>query len=321
MSARVGVVIITHRARHLLPRCIPPLAASPLRPRILVVNSDSRDGTVECARALGAETWVVPRPSFNHGLTREAARRRLGGDIVVMMTPDVRPISPHFLERLIAPVAAGGAAVAYARQLPRPEACALERLGRSFAYPPRSELRSREDYARLGSATHFCSNACAAWSQPALDAVGGFPETLVSEETITAARLLRAGFRIAYVAGAEVVHSHPVSLLADFRRQFDIGWTRARFAPLLLAAGSDEARGFVYLRRLLRGLAREAPAALPYALLHTALRYAGYRLGRLAHNWPPALCALFSGQEYYWAPGARELRASASAEQRCASSF
>ena len=72
-TASVGVVVITHRARDRIARCLAPLQASPLRPRILVVNSSSCDGTVEAAEELGADTMTVPRWRFNHGLTRELA--------------------------------------------------------------------------------------------------------------------------------------------------------------------------------------------------------------------------------------------------------
>ena len=100
----VGVVVITHRAREQLGQCLPPLLRSPLRPRVLVVNSSSQDGTVETAAELGAETLVVPRRSFNHGLTRELARRRLGTPVVVMLTPDAHACADDFLERLTEPV-------------------------------------------------------------------------------------------------------------------------------------------------------------------------------------------------------------------------
>ena len=316
-SLRVGVVVITHRARELLPACLGPVLASPLRPRVLVVNSSSGDGTVERARELGCETWVVPRSAFNHGLTREAARHRIACDIVVMMTPDVRPCGPAFLERLTAPVARGEAAVAYARQRPRPEADVIERIGRAFAFGPKSALRSLADYPRWGTATHYCSNACAAWSQAALDAVGGFPETLVSEETVVAVRLLEAGFRIAYVAEAEVVHSHPTRLLADFRRQFDVGYARALHRRELLSRGRDEERGRRYLAMLITSLLRERPGLVPYAIAHTALRYLGYRLGLVGHRLPVPVCRLLSAQDYYWSSDALRARIHAVA---CASS-
>ncbi|MFO1075245.1 MAG: glycosyltransferase, partial [Geminicoccaceae bacterium] len=214
----VGVVVVTHRARQHLRRCLPPLLASPLRPRVLVVNSSSQDGTVEEAQALGAETLVVARSAFNHGLTREQARQRLGTPVCVMLTPDAYPQEPDFLERLTAPVRNGAAAVAYGRQLARAGAGIVEQVGRLFSYPAESHVRSLADWPRYGSYTHFCSNACAAWSSKALDTIGGFKPTLVSEETIAVAELLAQGHSIAYVAEATVEHSHPQSLAAAFRR-------------------------------------------------------------------------------------------------------
>lgn len=299
-KADVGVVVVTHRARELLPHCLPPLLASRVRPRVLVVNSSSGDGTIEVARSLGAEVLVVPRPAFNHGATREAARRQLNTPIVVMMTPDVRPRSPDMLAALIAPVRDGRAAVAYARQIARPQADPIERFGRSFCFPEQSELRSAEDWLTAGTAAHYCSNACAAWSNAALDAIGGFPTTLVSEETIAVVELLRRGHRIAYVAEAVVEHSHPTHLVHDFRRAFDVGYTRRLFRDHLLAAGRDEARGLAYLRGLLAALARERPTLLPYALLHTAVRFLGYRLGMFGPYLPDALAARLSGQDFFW---------------------
>jgi len=305
-SPTVGVVVITYRARAMLERCLAPVLASPLRPEVLVVNSSSNDGTVELARELGARTWVVPRRSFNHGLTREAARRKLATDIVVMLTPDCFARSPAFLELLVEPIATGHAEVAYARQVAADDADLLARFGRAFCYPERSDLRSKEDAARLGSAVHFCSNACAAWSNQALDRIGGFKPTLVSEETIAVCELLEAGGRIAYVAEAVVEHSHPTRLLDSFRRQFDVGWTRETWRHLLLAHGTDEARGLAYARSLVRIVLAEAPHLLPWALLDTAVRLVGYRAGRLAAHLPANLARHLSGQDFFWigpAPG------------------
>jgi rhamnosyltransferase len=299
-QGQIGVVIVTHRAAHLLADCIAPLRASPLEPRILVVNSSSNDGTVEQARALGAETWVIPRSSFDHGRTRELARRRLGTAIVVMLTPDAQAQDASFLERLTAPIRAGEAAIAYGRQLPRTHADPIEEFNRTFNYPSTSHSRSLADRPRYGAYTHFCSNSCAAWSNAALDEIGGFPPTLVSEETIATAALLRRGHRIAYVAEACVRHSHASGLLADFRRQFDTGYTRRSYRDLLLDGERDEARGLAYARALLAHLARTAPGLLPYAVLNTGARYAGYRLGMAGAKLPRRVRALLSSQDYYW---------------------
>jgi rhamnosyltransferase len=264
------------------------------------VNSSSDDGTVEKAQGLGAETWVIQRQSFNHGRTRELARRRLNTPIVVMLTPDAHALDEHFLEHLTAPIRAGAASIAYGRQVPRDGADAIEEFNRAFNYPAISHRRSLADWPRFGAYTHFCSNSCAAWSTAALDEIGGFPPTLVSEETIATAALLRRGHHIAYVAEARVRHSHGSGLVADFRRQFDTGYARRAYRDLLLSREPDEARGLVYTKALVAHLAETAPGLLPYALLHTAARYAGYRLGLAGARLPRRFKALCSSQDYYW---------------------
>lgn len=113
----VGCVFITHTAKKHLPQCLPPILKSPLKPRVLVMNSSSGDGTVELAEQLGAETHVIPRSSFNHGTTRELARKLLGTDIVVMMTPDAYMVDEHALEKLVRPIIEGRAGASYARQI------------------------------------------------------------------------------------------------------------------------------------------------------------------------------------------------------------
>lgn len=306
-GASVGVVVVTHRAREHLARCLPPLLASPLRPRVLVVNSSSGDGTVEEARRLGAEVLVVPRAEFNHGLTRELARQKLGTDVVAMLTPDAYATDEGFLERLTAPVISGEAAVAYGRQAAREGADLVERFGREFNYPAASNTRSLDDWGVYGSYTHFCSNACAAWSNAALDAIGGFRATLVSEETIAAAEILRRGGRIAYVADAVVVHSHRHGLKDEFARHFDIGYARRRFSPLLRWRERDEVRGAMFARALLARVRREEPSSLPRVAAHLAAKWLGYRTGLLGPFLPLAAARRLSGQDYFWdTPAARE---------------
>lgn len=306
-EAAIGIVVVTHRARDLIADCLAPLRASPLRPRILVVNSSSGDGTIETAEALGAETMSVARWRFNHGLTRELARRRLGTPVVVMLTPDAHATGPEFVERLTAPVLRGEAAVAYARQVAGPECGLLERAGRSFSYPGQSHVRGAADRHRYGSYLHFCSNAAAAWSSAALDRIGGFKPTLVSEETIAAAELLAAGERIAYVADAVVRHAHRLGARGAFRRQFDIGYARRLHASLLLADRGDLRRGRSFARSVVLAGLRQAPAELPRILAVLAASWAGYRTGLLGPLLPTGIARRLSGQDYYWtsdvAPG------------------
>lgn len=298
-GAGIGVVIITHDARRHLDRCLAPLRRSPLEPRILVVNSSSEDGTVERARELAAETLVIPRRSFNHGATREAARRHLATPIVVMMTPDAYAADASMLERLVAPIVRGEASVTYARQVPHAGADAFEAFPREFNYPAQSQVRGIEDVDRHGIFTFFCSNSCAAWSNPALDEIGGFEPVLIAEDTFAVSKLLSRGHRIAYVADAVVHHSHSYTWLQEFRLLFDTGLVRATHRELL-ARLPDEGHGVKYARGLLTRVGRESPARMPYAVARLFGMYLGYRLGRVGRRLPPQIQRRFSSQDYFW---------------------
>lgn len=122
----VGIAVITHSATKHLPKILPLYLNSPLKPKVLVVNSSSHDGTVEMARDLGADVLVIPRKSFNHGATREIARKYLKCDIVVMATPDAYPRDAGMLEILLQPIFDKKASIAYARQTPHIGATFLE---------------------------------------------------------------------------------------------------------------------------------------------------------------------------------------------------
>jgi rhamnosyltransferase len=299
MHPSVGVVFITHQARQHLVACIPPVLASPLKPRTLLVNSSSGDGTVELAREMGIETLVIPRTEFNHGATRELARRVIGTDIVVMMTPDAYALSSDFLEKLVEPVRKGVAAVSYARQIPHIGAGFMESFGRTFNYPSTSELRGLEEVSQLGAYTFFCSNACAAWRNSALDEIGGFQTVLTHEDALAAAQLIARGHRVAYVSEAVVRHSHRYTLIAEFRRYFDAGYARRAMSSALLGQ-RDERHGKKFVANLFNQIGRDRPWLAPYAICNISARWLGYNVGKYGHHLPLWLAQHLSGQDFYW---------------------
>lgn len=296
----IGVAIMTHRAKKHLKQCLPPLLASPLKPRVLLVNSSSYDGTVELAQSLGAETLVIPRREFNHGTTRDLARRHLKTDIVVMMTPDAYAIDSSLLEKLVAPIQQNLASIAYARQIPHDGADFFESFPRQFNYPDTSELRRLSDISHYGVYTFFCSNTCAAYSNSALDEIDGFGPVIFGEDTLAVAKLLKRGHAIAYVAEAVVKHSHRYTLKQEFKRHFDIGLARREARNLLLEAGNDHARGAQFVSAMLSQLASKHPHLLPYGCLQVAAKWLGYRLGQASLHAPLWLRKTCSSQDFYW---------------------
>jgi rhamnosyltransferase len=190
--------------------------------------------------------------------------------------------------------------MAYGRQIPHEGAGILEAFPRWFNYGDMSHVRDARDTGSHGVATFFCSNAWAAYRSGDLDRIGGFVSTLRAEDHIAAAMLLRQGGRIAYVAEAVVRHSHAPSLVGEFRHYFEVGYVMKEQDALFATFGRMEGRGFRYLTLLCRQLAADRLQLLPYAVVHTGVKWLGYCAGRSSLHAPLALKRALSGNPAYW---------------------
>jgi rhamnosyltransferase len=301
-AVRVAVVIPTYNAGQQLIACLRPLLASPLKAQILVVDSSSKDGTAELARKMGVEVISIPQREFNHGATREMARHRVDGEIVVMLTQDSVLTDPDSLRQIVAAFDDPAVVAAYGRQLPHADAKPIGAHARIFNYPELTRIKARSDAGKLGIKTAFISNSFAAYRQNALDAVGGFPgHVIIGEDTFAAARLLLAGGKIAYVAEATVFHSHDYSVLQEFRRYFDTGVFFQRERWIKEAFGRAEGEGRRFVLSEFRYLLTNASYLIPSAMLRTVMKYVGYRLGSVEASLPLWLKSFLSMHKGYWA--------------------
>lgn len=299
MQNKIGIVILTLNAEKHLDKLLPPLVKSPLKPKILIVDSSSTDNTVDKVLSYGVEVVSIPRSEFNHGLTREKARALIGTEIVVFMTQDAYFVDVEGVEELVRPLLDNRAEVSYARQIPRAHADLLESFARDFNYPPESHIRSLKEVKQWGVYTFFISNSCSAYLNKALDEVGGFPDVLFGEDTAALAKLLHRGYKVAYVATSQVEHSHNYTLKEEFKRNFDIGLSRKSLAASLAIAGKDSSRGKDFALSLLKK-SLATPWKTPYVISHLAAKWCGYKLGQCSINASTQWKSFFSSQPYYF---------------------
>lgn len=285
----IGVVVPTRNPGALWARWSAAVGMQQTAVHGLIVDSSSDDGTDFTSLPEGFRCVQIAAADFNHGGTRNLALSHLpaGTDVVVFMTQDALLADPHALSRLVSVFADPAVACAYGRQLPHADASPVAAHARLFNYPDVSRSVSLADKSHLGLKACFMSNSFAAYRVADLQAVGGFPSSVIlGEDMSVAARLLMAGKRVAYVADACVHHSHNYTALQEFRRYFDTGVFHARSPWLLQTFGSAGGEGLRFVRSELTYLWRHAPAWVPSALLRTAAKLAGYRLGRLEALWP-----------------------------------
>ena len=223
----VSVVIPTRNGMDTLPPVVDAVRGqrANFAFEIVAVDSSSTDGS-EAFLRIGVDRFVsIPAATFNHGMTRNLGVQYARGELVVMLVQDAEPASEEWLQELVEPLIGDmTVAGAFARQQPRDGASALTR-----EYASRWVAASREsrvvsltahDYERLLPAARLdaCAfdNVCSCirrsvWLQHP------FRATPIAEDLEWAREILLAGWKIAYVPSAVVLHSHDRSVADSLR--------------------------------------------------------------------------------------------------------
>ncbi len=297
----IGLVIPTKNAQRTLDSILQILKKSPSKFSTLLIDSSSNDQTLTIAKNHNANIIVIPQADFNHGATREYARKQLKTDIVVYLTQDAIPVSCNLISRLIKPLIDDeSVAVSYGRQIAHDEADIFEAFPREYNYGDTSQIRDINNLAQYGVYTFFCSNSCAAYKNKALDEIGGFKPVLTNEDYFAVAHILQKGYKIAYVANAVVKHSHRYTLWQEFQRYFDTGYVRAENPVIQKLAGQAESRGVGFVSSLLKQVWHIHPLLIPYAITQSLMKWLGYRVGFYGLHLPLWLKKELSQQSYYW---------------------
>ena len=299
-----GVIIPTCNAAGYWNRLHAGLSAQGLAPhQVLIVDSSSTDGTQILAQEAGYHVLEISREDFRHGATRQMAAGFFPKqDVLIFLTQDALPSSEErCFESLVQAFENPEVGAAYGRQLARESAGPIESHARLFNYPDRSESRGFESRAQIGFRAAFFSNSFAAYRRSAFDQVGGFPAHVIMAEDVTvAARLLLAGWKIAYQADACVAHSHDLSFWQEFARYFDIGVYHGHSSWLFEQFGTAGGEGRAFIQSQLRFLWQTAPTQLPVAMGRNLGKWLSYHLG-LHERWIPLhIKRGISGQRNYW---------------------
>jgi rhamnosyltransferase len=111
----------------------------------------------------------------------------------------------------------------------------------------------------------------------------------MDEDLLFSARAILKGYSIAYVAEAEVFHSHRYTWSQQFKRYFDIGVFFGDHA-WLLGYGKINNEGTRFVKEELCFLRKTGSYLwVPYVLGELLCRYGGYKLG-LRHRLMPRIC-------------------------------
>lgn len=285
---RISLVIPTLNAEDCVEALLCNLLSQKRAPdEIVVVDSSSMDSTAEIVRRLAEANpcislKVIERRNFDHGGTRDDAFRKwTTGDFVLFMTQDAVPADDEYIEHLLKPFDDPRIAVVSGRQLPKSDARPFERLVRQYNYPATSFTRGKEDIQTYGIKTFYTTDVCSAYRRTAFLECGGFPRPCnMSEDMYMAAKLVAAGYLVAYAADACVYHSHNLLPSQQYSRNYAIGAFLENNKEILMGA-SEVGEGAKLVKSVSAELVRTRQLGELFAFgLDCAARLLGNRAGR-----------------------------------------
>lgn len=243
----------------------------------------------------------VKKSEFDHGGTRRFGAAMSEGGFMLFMTQDAMPYDDRLIEKLLAAFEDEKVAVAYGRQLAREGADEIEQMTRLHNYPKESIVKSKDDLARLGIKTYFCSDVCAMYRKSVYDKLGGFVrKAIFNEDMIMAANVINAGYKVAYQADAKVIHSHSYTCMQQFHRNFDLGVSQSSH-PEIFADISSEKEGAGYASSLIKALLRRGKIFKAfYFAMQCGFKLTGYKMGRHHNKLPRRVVMWCTMSPWYW---------------------
>jgi rhamnosyltransferase len=299
---QVTVIIPTLNAGHVLPRLLQALRGQTVPCETLIIDSSSTDNTAGTARSFGARTITIRREDFDHGGTRSLAVQQAEGDLIVFLTQDAVPADEHALENLVRPFARAEVGAAYGRQLPVPGASPFAEHLRQFKYPAHAFVKSGADRDTYGIETPFLSDSFSAYRKKALQEIGLFKQGIIfAEDVYAGAKLVLAGYSLAYVPEAAVYHSHNHTMLEECRRYFDTAVFYETEAWIGKAFGTNSGEAWRYMKSEFTYLRKHGNSFIMFEFFpRTALRVIGYGLGRWHRVLPRGICRRLSAHPGWW---------------------
>lgn len=269
---------------------------------VYVIDSGSKDSTLSIANSKGFRTLSIESKDFNHGGTRNLAVKNNtdNADVVIFLTQDAIP-QPGFLKKILSAFNDPKVACAYGRQLPHTDANPLAKHARDFNYRSTSYVSDLSSKENMGLKAVFMSNSFSAYRLSVFEQIGGFPSnTILCEDMYFTAKAVLAGYKVSYVADAEVRHSHNYNSVEEFKRYFDIGvfhhdepWIRESFG----GAGGE---GKKFIISEFNYLIKHAPLWIPMACINNFAKIIGYKLGQNYSRLSPKWRKKLSMHTRYW---------------------
>ncbi len=297
------IIILTYNSGKKIKRLLEGVITQSLKPqKIIVIDSSSFDDTVKIAQRYGCDVKIIRKEDFDHGGTRTYGAKLSDAEFLIYLTDDVKLYDNHSFENLISFFKDEKIAAVFGRQIPYEDTNIFGKHLRYFNYPDFDYLRSYQEKSKYGIKTAFLSDSFCAYRKKAIEEVGYFKEKLIlGEDTYIGAKLLMAGYKLAYSSKAIVYHSHNYTAFDEFKRYFDIGVFHKKENWILNEFGKAENEGKRYIISGIKFLTdNNSFFLIPFFIFRSFLKYLGYKLGYNYQKLPVFIIKHISMHKSYW---------------------
>jgi rhamnosyltransferase len=214
VSVRASIIIRCYNEEQHIGRLLSGLLQQTVRDvEIIVVDSGSTDATLSIAARYPVKVLFIRPEEFSFGRSLNLGCQAAKGEFIVIASAHIYPVYEDWLERLLAPFADPQVALVYGKQRGNEATRYSEHQVFARWFPEASNLN--QDHP-------FCNNANAAIRRSVWERLP-YDETLTGLEDIDwARRVMQSGYKIVYVADAEVIHLHnesPRRIYNRYRRE------------------------------------------------------------------------------------------------------
>jgi len=301
---KISIIIPVYNAENYLVNLLNSIKKQSLEmeSELIIIDSSSKDKTVEIAQKYTENVVIIPQSEFDHGGTRTKAAQIAKGDILVFLTQDALPYDEYAIENIVNIFEDKSIGAAYGKQVPYKETSLFGKHLRLFNYNTKSYIRNQDDITKYGLKTAFLSDSFAAYRKSTLEEINWFKDGLIlGEDTYAGAKIILAGYHLAYVSEAKVYHSHSYTVFQEFKRYFDIGVFHKKESWILENFGKAEGEGMKYIKSEIQYLLKNKSwYLLPEFVVRNGMKYLGYKLGQNYTKLPKNLIKKISMHHGWW---------------------
>ena len=190
---------------------------------IIIVDSGSKDNTVEIARNYCSNVIQIPNESFSHSYARNLGAQYATGNYILFMTQDAVPSSSDWIHKMVTSIQEHGAVAASCREIPKSD-CDLYGILCGYIHNQYMEIADHDRILRkpsLWTAETIRKNAqlndVACMIQKNVILSYKFRGNY-AEDLDLGLRLMADNYRLMLLSSAPVIHSHTRSAMYHFRR-------------------------------------------------------------------------------------------------------